>query len=91
MTASWTDNGENVVGLYVTMSEINSTVFNTQVQLEKKDNVYYKEFSAEEKKAITTYVSKHNINKLSSTAVYAVSTNGETVSKDATVFFEITT
>lgn len=91
MTASWTDNGENVVGLYVTMSEIDSTVFNTQVQLEKKDNVYYKEFSAEEKKAITTYVSKHNINKLSSTAVYAISTNGETVSKDATVFFEITT
>lgn len=91
MTASWTDNGENVVGLYVTMSEIDSTVFNTQVQLKKKDNVYYKEFSAEEKKAITTYVSKHNINKLSSTAVYAISTNGETVSKDATVFFEITT
>lgn len=91
MTASWTDNGENVVGLYVTMSEIDSTVFNTQVQLEKKDNVYYKEFSAEEKKAITTYVSKHNINKLSSTAVYVISTNGETVSKDATVFFEITT
>lgn len=91
MTASWTYNGENVVGLYVTMSEIDSTVFNTQVQLEKKDNVYYKEFSAEEKKAITTYVSKHNINKLSSTAVYAISTNGETVSKDATVFFEITT
>lgn len=91
MTASWTDNGENVVGLYVTMSEIDSTVFNTQVQLEKKDNVYYKEFSAEEKKVITTYVSKHNINKLSSTAVYAISTNGETVSKDATVFFEITT
>ena len=91
MTASWTDNGENVVGLYVTMSEIDSTVFNTQVQLEKKDNVYYKEFSAEEKKAITTYVSKHNINKLSSTAVYAISTNGETVSKDATVFFEIKT
>ena len=91
MTASWTDNGENIVGLYVTMSEIDSTVFNTQVQLEKKDNVYYKEFSAEEKKAITTYVSKHNINKLSSTAVYAISTNGETVSKDATVFFEITT
>ena len=91
MTASWTDNGENVVGLYVTMSEIDSTVFNTQVQLEKKDNAYYKEFSAEEKKAITTYVSKHNINKLSSTAVYAISTNGETVSKDATVFFEITT
>lgn len=91
MTASWTDNGENVVGLYVTMSEIDSTVFNTQVQLEKKDNVYYKEFSAEEKKAITTYVSKHNINKLSSTAVYAISTNGETVSKDASVFFEITT
>ena len=91
MTASWIDNGENVVGLYVTMSEIDSTVFNTQVQLEKKDNVYYKEFSAEEKKAITTYVSKHNINKLSSTAVYAISTNGETVSKDATVFFEITT
>ena len=91
MTASWTDNGENVVGLYVTMSEIDSAVFNTQVKLEKKDNVYYKEFSAEEKKAVTTYVSKHNINKLSSTAVYAISTNGETVSKDTTVFFEITT
>nr|DAU23772.1 MAG TPA: tail tube protein [Caudoviricetes sp.] len=91
MTASWTDNGENVVGLYVTMSEIDSTVFNTQVELQKKDNVYYRDFSAEEKKAITTYVSKNNINKLSSTAVYAVSSNGETSSKDATVLFEITT
>lgn len=91
ITASCPDNAEDITSLYVTMSEIDSTVFNTQIELNKKDNIYYKKLSAEEKKAITTYVSKNNINKLSSTAIYTVSTNGKTLSKDITVFFEITT
>lgn len=89
ITATWDDNGEEVVGLYLIMSEFDSIVFNSQVIMEKQGDSYYKELTNEQKNAIINYVSKNNLKKLSSSSSYAVSLNGQTVTKDATVLFEI--
>lgn len=89
ITATWEDNGEDVVALSLVMTEFDSIIFNSQVFMDKKDGYYYKELSSDQKNAIINYVSKNNLKKTSSSSFYTVALNGETVTKDTTVLFEI--
>lgn len=85
------DTNENIVGIYLLLSEINATVFNSLLALNKKDGIFSAELTSEQKKAITNYVSSTNLKKVSTTGNYAISLEGETITKDTNVLIEITT
>lgn len=89
ITATWEDNGEDVIALSLVMTEFDSIIFNSQVFMEKKDGYFYKELSSNQKNAIINYVSKNNLKKTSSSSFYTVALSGETITKDTTVLFEI--
>lgn len=91
ITTSWDDTDDDIVGVYLTLSEIDAKVFNVQMSLEKQDKYYSKTLTSEEKKSIINYVSLTGLKKLTTTGIYAVALNGNTITKDANVLIEINT
>jgi len=82
---------ENMISLYLMLSEIDSVVFNVMFKMEgqSQKGKYSGTLTAEQKKAIANYVSKTNLKKASCTGTYAVQKDLEIVSKDLSVLVEI--
>lgn len=91
VTTSWDSTEDDIVGMYLTLSEIDSKVFSTTFDLQRDGDYYSKELTAEQKKAVINYVSLTGLKKITSTAMYAVALNGNTISKDANLLVEIIT
>lgn len=89
IVATWEKTNDNIIALYLDLSEIDSNVFNTLFQMDKQQDSYSKTLTTEQKKSIINYVSKTGLKKVNSTGIYAVATSGNTSSKDINVLIEI--
>lgn len=80
---------ENMVSLYVMLSEINSVAFNVMIGMEGKDGKYSATLTEEQKKAVANYVSTTNLKKATCTGTYAMQKDFDIISKDLSVLVEI--
>lgn len=85
------DNKIEVIELNVSLIDIDSIIFNTLINMDRKNNkTYYKDLTLEQKNAISNFVSKNNINTILCPITYKIKTeNNDVLTKDTIVSFEI--
>lgn len=78
-----------VIGGYLLLSEINSTVFNTKTELKPSSNGLQAEFTSEQKSAIADFVSKTALSKISTTLYYTIQKDGQLIPREIGLVIQI--